>query len=127
MILVRTHIGYGLPHKQDTAEAHGEPPGDEELNAAKENLGWPVEPRFYVPEEALVIFRQAVERGKQLEEDWLTRLKAYWEEFPDTAADLERRLAGELPQGWDADLLFFPRRSQRNCFSSCFWKSPNEL
>ncbi len=108
LIICRTHIGYGLPHKQDTAEAHGEPPGDEELDAAKRNLGWPVEPRFYVPDEALAIFRQAIDRGRQFEEDWLNRLKAYWEEFPELAGELERRLAGELPQDWEKDLPAFP-------------------
>jgi transketolase len=108
LIICRTHIGFGLPHKQDTAEAHGEPPGDEELDAAKRGLGWPVEPRFNIPEEVLAFFRQAVERGRQQEEDWLRRLKAFWEDYPDSAADLERRLAGELPPGWDGDLLQFP-------------------
>ncbi len=108
LIICRTHIGYGLPHKQDTAEAHGEPPGDEELDAAKHNLGWPVEPRFYVPDEVLAFYRQAVDRGAQYEEDWLKRLKYYWEEVPDQAAELERRLAGELPPDWDKDLLTFP-------------------
>jgi transketolase len=108
LIICRTHIGYGLPHKQDTAEAHGEPPGNEELDAAKAALGWPVEPRFYVPEEVLSFFRQAVKRGKSYEEEWLKRLKAYWAEYPDQAAELERRLAGELPQDWDRDLPQFP-------------------
>jgi transketolase len=108
LIVCRTHIGYGLPHKQDTAEAHGEPPGDEELDAAKRALGWPVEPRFTIPEEVLAFYRQAVERGKAYEEDWLKRLKAYWEAYPDLAAELERRLNNELPPGWDKDLLTFP-------------------
>ncbi len=68
LIICRTHIGFGLPTRQDTAKAHGEPPGDEELNAAKQNAGWPIEPRFFIPEESLTFFRKAVEQGKGYED-----------------------------------------------------------
>ncbi len=108
IIMVRNIIGYGLPTRQGTAKAHGEPPGDKELNAAKDNLGWPQEPRFYVPDEALAFFRQAAARGAEQEAAWQQKLAAYRAEYPDLAAELERRLAGQLPDGWADDLPEFP-------------------
>ncbi len=108
IILVRTLLGFGAPNKQNTYEAHGSPLGPDELKAAKENLGWPVEPAFLIPGEALEHFRGAVERGRQAEGDWAKRLAAYEKAHPDLAAELKRRLAGELPPGWEAGLPEFP-------------------
>jgi transketolase len=108
LIMCRTHIGYGLPTRQDTAKAHGEAPGDEELNSAKTNLGWPLEPRFYVPEDVLAFYRQAVDRGAQYEADWQLKLDAYQQAFPDLHAELKRRLKSELPSGWTSSLPDFP-------------------
>jgi transketolase len=108
LIAVRTTIGYGAPKKQGTAKAHGEPLGDEELNAAKENLGWPVEPRFMIPGDVLEFYREAVERGREMETDWMKRFDAYKKAYPDLGAELQRRLDRQLPQGWDADLPTFP-------------------
>ena len=70
LILCRTTIGFGAPHKQGTAKAHGEPLGEDELKLAKENLGWPVEPKFYIPDDALTHFREAIERGRKAEAEW---------------------------------------------------------
>jgi transketolase len=108
LIICRTHIGYGLPKKQDTAEAHGEPPGEEELKGAKLKLGWPVEPRFYIPDDVLKHFREAIGRGRKLESEWKTRMNRYRQAYSDQAAELERRLAGRLKTGWDSDLPSFP-------------------
>jgi transketolase len=108
IIAVRTHIGYGLPTRQDTAKAHGEPPGDEELDGAKRKLGWPLSPRFLVPDDVLAFFRKAVERGAHAEAAWNADLKAYAKAYPELAAELERRLKGALPQGWDADFPVYP-------------------
>ena len=108
LIICRTHIGFGLPTRQDTSKAHGEPPGDEELNAAKRNLGWPVEPRFYVPDDVLAFYRQVGKRGAQLEALWHKRFEAYRTAEPQLAGELERRLAGKLPENWDKDLPDFP-------------------
>jgi transketolase len=108
LIVCRTIIGYGLPTRQGTSKAHGEPPGDQELDAAKENMGWPLEPRFYVPEDALAHFREAVTRGDQLEKEWQDCFAAYRKAYPKEAAELERRLAGILPEDWDKDLPEFP-------------------
>jgi len=108
LIICRTHIGYGLPTKQDTAEAHGSPPGNEELDNAKRNLGWPVEPRFYIPEDVQSHFREAVERGAKLESQWNEQFAQYATEAPEKAAEFKRRLAGILPQGWEQALKAFP-------------------
>ena len=107
LIVCRTHIGYGLPTMQDTAKAHGPPPGDDELDEAKRNLGWPLEPRFFVPEDVLEHFRLAVDRGEQAERDWNISMAGYDKAFPEMAAELQRRLSGELPVDWDVDLPEF--------------------
>ena len=107
LIIVRTHIAWGSPHKQDTAEAHGAPLGVEEIKATKQNLGWPSLEPFYVPDEALEQWRTAHDRGAQLEADWSQKWQAYRAAHPDLAAELERRIAGRLPEGWDATLPVF--------------------
>ena len=104
LILARTVIGYGSPKKQNTYGVHGSPLGPEEVAATKENLSWPAEPAFYLPDEALAHFREALDRGKQAQAEWNRRFEAYAEEHPDLAAQLTQALAGELPDGWDADL-----------------------
>jgi transketolase len=108
LICVRTTIGYGAPKKQGTAKAHGEPLGDEELNAAKENLGWPLEPRFLIPGDVLEFYREAIDKGREREIDWNMKFDAYKRLHPALGAELERRLKGELPQDWDKDLPIFP-------------------
>jgi transketolase len=108
LILVRTHIGYGSPHKEDTFEAHGSPLGQEEVTLAKRALGWPLDPPFCIPDRALARFRQAVENGKQAEAEWQVRFSDYAKAFPDLAREFQEGLAGELPKGWDADIPIFP-------------------
>ena len=112
LIACRTHIGYGLPTRQDTAKAHGEPPGQEELDAAKRNLGWPLEPKFYVPDDVLSFYRKSIKQGEKLENQWRKQLKAYLAEYPQMDTELERRLTGDLPEGWDANLPEFPADSK---------------
>ncbi len=108
LILVRTHLGYGAPHKQDTFEAHGSPLGEEEVKGAKQNLGWPEDPQFYVPDEALSHFREAVDRGKRAEADWNASFDDYARAFPSEATEFQRLIRGELPNGWDAGIPTFP-------------------
>jgi len=108
IIMCRTTIGYGAPNKQGTAGVHGEPLGEEELKLAKENLGWPVEPKFLIPEDVLDFYREAVKTGAGREAQWKQLLEAYQQAFPELAADLSRRLEGKLPEGWDEDLPAFP-------------------
>jgi transketolase len=107
LIAVRTHIGFGSPHKQDTAAAHGEPLGVEEVRLTKEGMGWPVEPPFHIPEEALDHFRKAVARGKSAQSEWESRFKAFAQEFPDLGAEFSRVIARQLPKNWDDNLPTF--------------------
>ncbi len=100
LIICRTHIGYGLPTKQDTASAHGSPPGDEELKGAKTALGWPDEPRFLIPLEVKEFFAGLRVECSKLEESWNLLYKNYQKEYPQEASELTRRLAGELPLKW---------------------------
>ncbi|MEA2532176.1 MAG: transketolase [Thermomicrobiales bacterium] len=104
LILARTQIGYGSPKKQNTFGVHGSPLGPDEVRATKENLGWPLEPAFYLPDEALSHFREALDRGAEFEAAWRMRFESYAEAYPELAAEFMRAQAGELPEGWDADL-----------------------
>jgi transketolase len=104
LILARTHIGYGSPHKQDNFTAHGDPLGEEELQATKKALGWPTTDKFYLPEESVGFFRRAIPRGAELEEEWRKRFDAYKKEFAKEAAEFELIMKGELPEAWDVDL-----------------------
>ncbi len=104
IILVRTHIGYGSPHKQDSFEAHGSPLGAEEVRLTKENLGWPVEPAFHVPPEALGHFRRAVDAGKEAESGWTETFARYGRSYPELARELQQLIRGELPEGWEAEI-----------------------
>ena len=108
LIAVKTSIGFGSPNRQDTAKAHGEPLGDEERKLTKENLGWPLEPTFHVPEDALNHFRKTVNRGLELEKQWTDSFKNYLGLYPDMGQMFEKQLKGELPQGWDKDIPVFP-------------------
>jgi transketolase len=107
IIMARTHIGFGSPHKQDTAEVHGTPLGEEEVKLTKQNLGWPLEPKFYIPAETRAHFRKAIERGEQAEAQWQAHLAAYRQAFPDLAVEWDRFVKGELPEGWAARLPSF--------------------
>ena len=107
LVIVRTHIAYGSPHKQDTPEAHGAPLGQEEVKLTKQHLGWPSLEPFYVPDEALAHWRIAQERGARLETEWSKQFDAYRQAYPELAAELERRLAGRLADGWDDGLPTF--------------------
>lgn len=107
LILCRTHIGYGLPNKQDTEKAHGEPAGEEELAGAKKKLGWPVESKFYVPDDVLEYYRNIGEEGAEKEREWNKRFDSYSKAYPELAAELERRMKGQLAEDWDSDLPTF--------------------
>jgi transketolase len=106
LIIARTHIGEGSPNKHDTAGAHGSPLGADEVKLTKQNLGWP-DKDFYVPDEALAHFREAVERGQAAEAEWQKRFEAYAVAYPELAALWKTALSGDLPEGWDAEMPVF--------------------
>jgi transketolase len=111
-IAVRTHIGYGSPNKQDTASAHGEPLSPDEIKLTKENLGWPVEPSFLIPDEAQGHFRNAIDNGREQEEQWQAKIQSYEKAHPDLASEFKTWLTGNLPDNWDSEIPSFPADSK---------------
>ncbi|HKP90430.1 MAG TPA: transketolase [Thermoleophilaceae bacterium] len=107
LILIRTHIAFGSPNKQDTTSAHGSPLGDDEVRATKENLGWDPDKKFEVPEEALAHFRECCERGAELEREWDERFASWRDSHPDEAALFDTIQRGEMPAGFDEDVPKF--------------------
>lgn len=108
LIIVPTTIGDGLPNVEGTEKAHGSPPGWEEINLAKEAVGWPTEPHFYIPEDVLAHFRTKLEEGQGFEAEWQQQFDTYREVYPELAAELDRRIDGELPKDWQEALPVFP-------------------
>jgi len=104
LIICKTIIGYGSPNKAGTGSAHGEPLGEEEVQLAKENLGWLYEKPFTIPPEVLAHLRQAQERGRRQQQEWKAKLEAYRQAYPYKARQLEEVLRGDLPEGWDDGL-----------------------
>ena len=108
LIIVDSHIGWGSPHKQDTAEAHGEPLGDEEVRETKKFYGWPEDAEFLVPDGVLEHFAEGIgKRGAELNGAWDEAFEAYSKDEPEAAAQLEAMQRRELPEGWDADIPSF--------------------
>ncbi|MDT7855865.1 transketolase [Rubrivirga sp. S365] len=104
---VRTTIGYGSPNLAGQHTVHSDAIGDEEIEATKKNLGIPLEPDFYVPDDATALFHEQAARGAREQHEWEGRLTAYAEAQPDQAADLRRRIEGRLPDGWTDALPTF--------------------
>jgi transketolase len=104
LIVLRTVIADPAPTKRNSADAHGAPLGSEEVRRTKEIMGWPAEPRFYIPDDALAHWRGAVARGADLEAAWRKRLDGYAASHPGLAAELEQWLSGRLPDGWDRNV-----------------------
>ncbi|MBM2803862.1 MAG: Transketolase [Deltaproteobacteria bacterium] len=108
-IVVDSHIAFGAPNKQDTAAAHGEPLGEEEIKLTKKNYGWPEEQKFYVPEGVQENFERVLsKRGRGLRDQWTAKFTAYKSQYPDLAEQLMAIQRRELPGGWDKDLPAFP-------------------
>ena len=109
LIVLDSHIGYGAPHKVDTAAAHGEPLGEDEVRFAKRAYGWPEDAKFLVPDGVREHFDAGIgARGALARRRWEERLTAYREKYPDLAAEIDRMQRRELPDGWDRDLPSFP-------------------
>lgn len=107
LIILKTHIAFGSPNKQDSASSHGAPLGEEEIILTKKNLHWPYDTPFYVPQSVIDLFRKCIIKGEEEESLWKERIKAYEKEYPDMAKDFMRAMNGTLPESWDKDLADF--------------------
>jgi transketolase len=107
LIVMRTHIAYGSPNKQDTAAAHGAPLGEDEIRLTKKNLGWPTEKKFHVPDRVLKAFRKSVDKGKKAEAAWQKKLMTYTKKQPELAKQWESGITGKPSQRWDAKIPNF--------------------
>ena len=107
LIIVRTHIGYGSP-KQDSYEAHGSPLGKEDTKLTKEKLHWPLDPNFYIPEQAQQHFQEAIKKGQKIEKEWNKHWESYEKAYPDLAKELKLIMEHKLPSGWESDIKPFP-------------------
>ena len=109
LVVTKTHIGFGSPNRQDTAKAHGEPLGKDEIKLTKEKLGWPSQEPFFVPDEALAHWREAKARGETARRKWIDAFGAFKKAAPSDAAEFDRRMAGKAPAGWDKALPVFTK------------------
>ena len=108
-LILDSHIGYGSPHKQDTAEAHGEPLGEEEIRLTKLSYGWPEDAKFLVPDGVYEHFAAGIgERGANARREWMKLFDAYKTAYPELAAEIGQMQRRELPAGWDRNLPVFP-------------------
>jgi transketolase len=127
LIVCRTHIGYGLPTRQDTAEAHGEPPGEQELAGAKDKLGWPQEPRFLVPDDVRKHMRACADRGQSARSAWLARLSDYRRAHPELGETWDRAQRAQLPAGLKDSLPEFPPDAKGMATRAASGKTLNAL
>lgn len=127
LILCHTIIGYGLPNIAGTSAAHSDAPAEEEVRGAKEKLGWLQEPNFFIPDDVRQHYRTALEKGEKLEQDWKNQLAAYRQAHPDLATEFERRIVGQLPDGWQDLLPVFDANSKGTATRSASGKVLNAL
>ena len=106
--MIKTHIGYGSPHKHDTFEAHGSPLGVEEVKLTKQNLGWPEKPHFIFLKKLKNIFAKRLRNGKQVEKEWNAKFTAYEKKYPKLAKELHQLIKNELKKGWNENIPHFP-------------------
>ncbi len=109
IIILRTHIAFGSPNKQDSADAHGSPLGEEEIRLTKKNLGWHENVSFYVPEQVIKIFEECIDKGKKAESIWKEKFEKYCSKYPDLSKKLNNSLNNSLNKGWDANLPDFSK------------------
>ncbi|MCB0214098.1 MAG: transketolase [Anaerolineae bacterium] len=127
IIACRTTIGFGSPNKANTAGVHGSPLGPEEVKLTKAAYGWDYEEDFYIPDEALAYFRQAVDSGAELESAWKKLQADYAQAFPEEVQILRNALSGELPDGWDDALPIFPADAKGMATRSASGKTLNAI
>ncbi len=112
LLIAKTMIGRGAPHRQNTYSAHGAPLGAEEVAAAKRALGWPETPVFFVPDDVRARFAEIARQRAAAHAEWQSRFEAYRQAYPDLALEFERRMDGRLPEGWDRSLPHFEADSK---------------
>jgi transketolase len=127
LIVCKTKIGYGLPTKAGTEKAHGEPPGEEELLKAKQNIGWPTDEKFYIPEDVLDHFREVKSKGESQEKEWNAAFSTYKQSYPELADEFVRRMAGELPKNWSDGLKQYPSDAKGNATRNSSGQILNEI
>jgi transketolase len=127
LIVCKTKIGYGLPTKAGTEKAHGEPPGEEELLKAKQNIGWPTEEKFYIPADVLAHFREVKSKGESQEKEWNAAFSTYKQSYPELADEFVRRMAGELPRNWSDGLKQYPADAKGNATRNSSGQILNEI
>jgi len=108
LVVLDSHIAYGAPNKQDTADAHGAPLGEDEIRATKENYGWDPDKKFFVPQEVKEYTQKMIEKGKKLEGDWQQKFNEYKRVYPKLAQQFTRIQNRELPKDWQSALPSFP-------------------
>jgi transketolase len=109
LVILDSHIGYGSPHKQDSAAAHGEPLGDDEVRLTKRAYGWPEDAKFLVPDDVREHFAAGIgARGAKARRDWADLFAAYRATFPELSTEIEQMQRRELPAGWERKLPVFP-------------------
>ena len=126
LIRIKTHIGWHSP-KQDNPAVHGAPLSEEEARATKKALGFPEDKMFYIPQEALNHFRKAIDKGRELEEQWNKMFEEYKKTYPELAAEFERFIKGELPEGWDEGLPIYTDTSKKIATRSASGETLNAL
>lgn len=127
IIGLKSIIGYGCPNRAGTSKVHGEALGEEELKATKEYLGWPLEPSFFIPDDVLAFYRQALARGARSEDSHAQLMSAYAAAYPELADELTRFLSGELPDGWEEALPIFPASAKGDATRNSSGKVINAL
>ncbi|HRA66056.1 MAG TPA: transketolase [Caldilinea sp.] len=127
IIGLKSIIGYGSPNRAGTSKVHGEALGEEELKATKEYLGWPLEPSFFIPDDVLAFYRQALARGARSEDSHAQLMSAYAAAYPELADELTRFLSGELPDGWEEALPIFPASAKGDATRNSSGKVINAL
>jgi len=109
IIMLQTHIAFGSPNKQDSADAHGAPLGEEEIRLTKKNLGWDENVSFYVPEQVVKIFGECIDKGKKAESIWKEKFEEYCSKYPVLSKKMNDSLNNSLNEGWDANLPDFSK------------------
>lgn len=128
LIIINTVIGFGAPNLAGTHTAHGAPLGDEEIRLTKQAYGWPADEKFLVPEGVPEHFAEGIgARGAQASAEWDAKFAKYKEENPEKAAELEMLFAGDLPEGWDADMAPFPADAKGLASRASGGKSLNQI